>query len=182
MSLYKQQLADYNSGCNDGLRDSSRDYISLLFISREHFREQFSQSSYPFSRAFSRAVFAIVSQIMSLGTWVTTLQFARIRCDWNIVGTEYATGPAMKAHNADVTQASTLEQFQALPIRDYMASSKVGLTKVWYISEQHLDDCSKQNSSCNDGLIDYARTRAFPLSPRTHTLPAMAYIFLRGAS
>ena len=93
----------------------------------------------------------------------------------------------MKAHNADETQAYqqgisqfsdlTLLQFQALPIRDYMASSKVGLTKVWYISEQQLDDCSKQNSSCNDGPMDYARTRPFPLSPRTHTLPVMAHIF-----
>ena len=50
----------------------------------------------------------------------------------------------MKAHNADETQAyqqgisqfsdSTLEQSQALPIRDYMASSKVWFTKVWYTS------------------------------------------------
>ena len=79
---------------------------------------------------------------------------------------------AMKAHNADATQAYqqgisqfselTLEQFQALLIPDYMASSKVGLTKVWYISEQQFDDCSKQNRSCNDGLMDYARTRPFP--------------------
>ena len=51
---------------------------------------------------------------------------------------------AMESHNADVTQTYqqginqfsdlTLEQFQALPIRGYMASAKAGLPEVWYTS------------------------------------------------
>ena len=48
---------------------------------------------------------------------------------------------AMESHNADVTQTYqqginqfsdlTPEQFQALPIRGYIASAKAGLPKVW---------------------------------------------------
>ena len=101
---------------------------------------------------------------------------------------------AMESHNADVTQTYqqginqfsdlTLEQFQALPIRGYMASAKAGLPKVWYtsLSSSWLIALSRTVAATMVSWTTRSHStgpRPFPLSPRTHTLPVMAPIFPR---
>ena len=122
------------------LSGSSREQFTLFTFSRA-FSRAFSQSQVCFVACFVRN-----NEPGYMGNHITICVTTVRREHWwdrMCDGKDKAVA-AMKAHNADETQAYqqgisqfsdlTLEQFQALPIRDYMASSKVGLTKVWYTS------------------------------------------------